>query len=37
MSRPSFNQAWIAFQKVNVSVAAVGKEIGGNVQKNIDA
>ncbi len=36
MARPSFQGAWTAFMAVNVSVAAVGKIIGGNVQKNVD-
>ena len=37
MARPSFHAAWVAFTYVNVPVEAVGKKIGGNVQKNIDA
>lgn len=36
MARPSFQGAWTAFMAVNVSVAAVGKIIGGNVQKNVE-
>lgn len=35
MNRPSFNEAWLAFRKVNHSVADVGSIIGGNVGKNI--
>lgn len=34
--KPSFIQAWSQFKKVNVSVADVGKLIGGNVGINID-
>lgn len=37
MSRPSFSSAWAAFQEVNIPVAAIGKKLGGNIQKNIDA
>jgi len=37
MSRPSFNMAWAAFMEVRVPVAMVGKKLGGNVQKNVDA
>lgn len=35
MNRPSFNAAWLAFRKVNHSVADVGSIIGGNVGQNI--
>lgn len=35
--RPPFHGAWVAFKSVRVPVADVGKKIGGNVQKNIDA
>lgn len=31
MGRPSFNEAWSAFGKVNFPVADVGRIIGGNV------
>jgi hypothetical protein len=34
MNRPSFNSAWSAFMAVSLPVAAVGKKIGGNVEKN---
>ena len=34
--KPSFIQAWSKFNKVNVSVADVGKLIGGDVGINID-
>lgn len=37
MSRPSFDSAWSAFTAVRQPVAVVGRKIGGNVQKNIDA
>lgn len=37
MPRPSFDAAWSAFMTVRLPVADVGKWIGGNVQKNIDA
>jgi hypothetical protein len=37
MARPSFNSAWSAFMAVRIPVAEVGKKIGGNVQKNVDA
>jgi hypothetical protein len=37
MKRPSFASAWAAFMAVKLSVADVGKKIGGHVQKNIDA
>lgn len=36
MGRPSFHAAWSAYMAVRGSVAAVGKLIGGNVQRNID-
>lgn len=36
MARPSFNSAWAAFMEVRVSVADVGKKIGGKVQQNIE-
>ena len=35
MGRPSFNEAWSAFGKVNFPVADVGRIIGGNVGQNI--
>lgn len=35
-SRPSFNSAWNAFMAVLMPVEAVGKKIGGYVQKNIE-
>ncbi|MCC2596367.1 type VI secretion system amidase effector protein Tae4 [Pusillimonas sp. MFBS29] len=34
--RPTFNQAWAAFSRVNGSVPHVGRIIGGKVQTNID-
>jgi hypothetical protein len=37
MGRPSFIAAWGAFTEVNISVALVGKKIGGNVEKNVAA
>ena len=37
MSRPSFADCWARFAEVNVSVAEVGKKIGGKVQANIDS
>lgn len=37
MARPSFGSAWAAFTTIRLPVGAVGKKIGGNVQKNIDA
>lgn len=37
MGRPSFGSAWAAFTAVRQPVAGVGRKIGGNVQKNIDA
>lgn len=36
VNRPSFDIAWSKFRDVNVSVAKVGKKIGGKVQYNID-
>lgn len=36
MDRPSFSSAWGAFTAVQLPVIAVGKKIGGNVQKNIE-
>lgn len=36
-NRPAFDVAWNNFTKINVSVAEVGKIIGGKVQANIDA
>lgn len=35
--RPAFGSAWIAFTRVHVSVADVGKLIGGRVDDNIKA
>ena len=35
MGRPNFQAAWSAFARVNVSVAEVGKLIGGKVEANI--
>lgn len=37
MERPLFDMAWSAFTAVRLSVADVGKKIGGKVQANIDA
>ncbi len=37
MHRPAFSTAWAAFMSINVSVAMVGKKIGGRVQQNIDS
>ncbi|SUH39395.1 Type VI secretion system-associated protein [Salmonella enterica subsp. enterica] len=33
MNRPSFNEAWLAFRKVNHSVADVGSIIGETLGK----
>ncbi len=35
VTRPGFLQAWHRFSEVNISVAEVGKKIGGNVGTNI--
>lgn len=35
--RPTFVKAWHSFSEVNVSVADVGKKIGGKVEHNIKA
>lgn len=35
--KPSFLKAWAYFSEVNVSVAEVGRKIGGKVQVNIDS
>jgi hypothetical protein len=34
--RPSFNSAWAAFKRINVSVPDVGKKLGGRVEWNIN-
>ena len=34
--RPSFQSAWAAFMAVRLPVVAVGKKIGGNVQRNVE-
>jgi len=36
MARPLFTSAWAAFMAVRLSVADVGRKIGGAVQKNTD-